>query len=224
MCRSVAELAGSEKGSEDGTECPNIRYRIGCRNPCSDFENKNWMSTNSKFETARCDDKSDGGSDVDDTDDAALVSTILGSDCETHDMIDDLSSCMDSDYDGGEFGDSFDWPCATEEVLVGHGFQRATPTRRLKIFTICAGTDAPVKSLEESIGKDCVDHFASCDINNDCLGFVQANFAPRHFYRDVTTLLGPHAYCAICEGPCIAFHEETADVMCAGRSRKFRVV
>ena len=40
MCRSVAELAGSEKGSEDGTECPNIRYRIGCRNPCSDFEKK----------------------------------------------------------------------------------------------------------------------------------------------------------------------------------------
>ena len=45
------------------------------------------MSTNSKFETARLDGRSDCDSDVDD---AAIVSTILGSDCETHDVNDDL--------------------------------------------------------------------------------------------------------------------------------------
>ena len=65
-----------------------------------------WMSTNSKFETARCDGESDG--DEDNQQDSALVSTILGSD----DLNDDLSSCMDSDHDDAAFGDGFDWVCA----------------------------------------------------------------------------------------------------------------
>ena len=192
------------------------------------------MSTNSKFETARCDDESDSGNDVgsgfkdketyvstyfgSDSASATYVSTYLGSDSG-----DDVSSCVESDYDG-EFCGSFDWQAATEQVLRNYGFQRATPTTPTKIFTMCAGTDGPVKSLEESVGTDCVDHFASCDINPTCLDFVQANFAPRHFYKDVATLLDDDAYCAICDGPCIAFHDETADVLVAGRSRKFRVV
>ena len=137
---------------------------------------------------------------------------LLGAEGEK-DFTDDSSS--------SEHGDEFEinpvaWVDATSAVLKCQGFRTVTPTTPAKIFTLCAGTDGPVKSLEEIFGTEHVDHFASCDIDDGCLSFVQANFAPRHFYRDVKSLLEPNAWCEICQGPCDAFAQECADILVAG--------
>ena len=161
----------------------------------------------------------DVGLDDGDSDDVG----ILGSESENDLMSNESSGITDGEREV-QSGDDIDWVAATEEVLKSQGVDLAKPTEPVKVFTLCAGTDGPVKSLQQSLGEHCVDHFASCDNSDSCLSFVKANFAPRHYYRDVKSLLEPDAWCAICDGPCIAFLEDCADVMIAGRSRKFRVV
>ena len=83
------------------------------------------------------------------------------------------------------------------ENLQGTNFQRAIDLlsgRRLRLFTMCSGTEAPVLALQKlkaalqrrNFNNFDIFHVGSCEIIPFKQAYIQTNFAPPLIFRDVT--------------------------------------
>ena len=90
-----------------------------------------------------------------------------------------------------------------------------TKDKKVKLFSVCSGTEAPFVALSMLTGG-CVNHLVSCDVNADCRSLLQANSKPQRLYNDVADFLKPKAFCYTCQAQCSTFAEEEPDFYVGG--------
>ena len=132
---------------------------------------------------------------------------------------DDQVSSTGSEADTVELegitGKPGDWAAMYEKVLMRHTSRPLQlPDRKLKVFTLCSGTESPIKALAQLLPRNRFEHTLGCDVNSDCFKFSMLNAPPLHFYENMSDLLIPAPYCKICCKPCSA-HLQEVDVMTA---------
>lgn len=86
---------------------------------------------------------------------------------------------------------------------------------RLRVMTLCSGTDSPVAALEQIIGKENLCHTVSVDAMAASQAFLMANFEPEHVFGDIDCLSKRKTWCAGCRHKCSAVHEPQ-DLMIMG--------
>ena len=71
------------------------------------------------------------------------------------------------------------WPSHFRKLFPDTAFP--TAEEPVNVLTVCSGTEAPVKSLEELSegGRDAVNHIASVEKDKGARDFIQRNFNPR---------------------------------------------
>lgn len=83
---------------------------------------------------------------------------------------------------------------------------------KLRVMTLCSGTDSIVRSLELIVGKDKVEHLVACDNMPAAQTFIQQNFHPKHLYGDISCTIAKSAFCFVCNsGSCTGIHDMKDD-------------
>ena len=108
------------------------------------------------------------------------------------------------------------WPTVYAAVVhVRRPDDSVPPCQKVRVTTLCAGTDSPVKGFGDAIGNDNVEHVASCEIMPAARKFVMANLTPNHVLHSVEGLLEPTTFCSMCGTACDGLHLPT-DIVVAG--------
>ena len=89
--------------------------------------------------------------------------------------------------------------------------------RKLRVGTLCSGTDSPVKAIKHLIGGHNMEHVFTCDFDVMSQKFIQANFEPNHMYHNTSEFAIPTGgYCCICGDHQCQAMMEPLDVLVVG--------
>ena len=73
---------------------------------------------------------------------------------------------------------------------------------KVRVSTLCSGTDAPVSALKDILGNRHVHHTFSCDKAEASRRFIMRNCQPDHMYCTVGQLLDERPHCLVCKQGC----------------------